>query len=224
MLTSSVDSAIPMNKKNLKFGFLFILMFAVCVILLPLAVYGDGRLDVYRNLIGSPFERIVIRYARDCLISELDHGEGKPQLAPELGDLPPTGLYMSLMDGRRVRACMGSFSPFSSNIENALIRLAEEVIYGDTRTRPLSLSEIDGLSIVLSFVGPLKEISDPYSIDFTREGLYISQEGRGGVLLPGETKTLEYGISRLLREARLDPNRACRYASFDVVAFDERRK
>ena len=117
---------------------------------------------------------------------------------------------------------MGSFSPHAVGMADTIQDLAQRVTFGDTRTRPLFLSEMEGLSLVLSFVGPLQEISDPYDIDFATQGLYLSQDGRGGVLLPGETRTLSYGIHRLQKQLGVDPQLPCRFATFEVVAFDER--
>ena len=82
---------------------------------------------------------------------------------------------------------------------------------------------MNGLSVVLSFVGPKREVLDPYQIDFTSQGLLISQNSKGAVLLPGETKTLDYGIRKLIHRHRFDTNALIRYAVFDVVVFDERK-
>ena len=201
-----------------------IILLPLCLIQLPLNTYAEDSLKAYGNLIDSSLETVIIKYARNIIISELDHECKKPEALKELEHLPPTGLFISLMKGRRVRACIGNFAPFFSDMEKALRQLARRVVYGDTRTHPLSLAEIETLSVVISFVGPLKEIVDPYSIDFSNEGLYVGQADKGGVLLPGETRTLEYGLRRLIKQHMLDPNLPCRYASFKVVVFDERRK
>ena len=190
--------------------------------LLPLPVFSGDSLDAYRQLTGSSLEERILQYARDCIAHNLDPKRELPKRVPELKKLPQTGLYLSLMKGQGVRVCIGGFTPFSNSMENAIKDLAERVTYDDTRTSPLSLSEMGELSIVLSFVGPLREITNPYAIDFTREGLYVSQGDRSGVLLPGETRTIEYGLRRLLKKTGIDSKRPCRYASFDVVVFDER--
>jgi AMMECR1 domain-containing protein len=192
------------------------------LIQLPLQVFAVDSLDLYRQLTGSLLKGRILRYARDCIVHKLDPKREMPKKVPELQELPQTGLYVSLMKGPNVRVCIGGFTPFSNTMENAINDLAGRVTYGDTRTRPLFLAEMGELSIVLSFVGPLREITNPYAIDFTREGLYISQGHRSGVLLPGETRTIEYGLRRLMKQTGIDRKKPCRYASFDVVVFDER--
>jgi hypothetical protein len=125
------------------------------------------------------------------------------------------------MRDRNVRACIGSFTPLGSGLEPAIPILAGDIVSDDIRSRPLSEQEMDTLSIVLSFVGPLREIEDPYTIDFSTEGLYAVTHGKGRVLLPGESKTLDYGLKHILR---INPSKgAVRYAAFRVVSFDERR-
>jgi len=209
-----------MNRHDfpMRSGLLLILLLT----LLPFQVFSGDFLDPYRQLTGSPLEGRILQYARDCITHKLNPKREMPKKVPELRELPQTGLYVSLMKGPDVRVCIGGFTPFSNSMENAINDLAGRVTYGDTRTRPLSLSEMEELSIVLSFVGPLMEITNPYAIDFTREGLYVSQGDRSGVLLPGETRTIEYGLRRLMKQNRIDSKRPCRYASFDVVVFDER--
>jgi AMMECR1 domain-containing protein len=194
----------------------------VLFVQVPVQVFPENPLQSYREWVGSPREKEALQFARDCILSALDPRRNMPQAVQGLEDLPRTGVYLSLMRGTEVRVCMGSFFPYSVTMAEAIQDLARRVTFGDTRTRPLFLSEMTGLSLVLSFVGPLQEVADPFSIDFATQGLYLSQEGRGGVLLPGETRTLSYGIQRLRKQLAIDPRSPVRFAAFEVVAFDER--
>ena len=51
----------------------------------------------------------------------------------------------------------------------------------------------------------------------------MSQNERTGVLLPGESRTLEYVLNKIKKQIRFDPDQPARYAAFEVVVFDERR-
>ncbi len=186
-------------------------------------VGGEDPLDVYRKAVGSPLEKRILAYARACILRVLDPDGTTPENPAGMADLPGTGMYLTLMKGRKVRACVGRFCPPSSDLARSVRVLAEEVVYHDIRTRPLSGYEMPALSLVLSFVGPRKEISDPYAVDFSTEGLYMAQMGRHAVLLPGETKTLDYGIKKLMTQIGLESGRPVRFAVFGVVAFDERK-
>ena len=200
------------------------LVFALLVLLLqmPVQVFPQDRLQTYRGWVGSPLEREALQYARNCILGALDPQRSMPETGQSLEGLPPTGVYLSLMRGTEVRVCMGSFFPHAVTMADAIRDLAGRVTFGDTRTRPLFLSEMEDLSLVISFVGPLQEVTDPFTIDFATHGLYLSQEDRGGVLLPGETRTLSYGIERLRKQLGIDPQMPIRFAAFEVVAFDER--
>jgi AMMECR1 domain-containing protein len=190
------------------------------IILWAAQALADGPLNNYRHWVGSALERDVIRYTRACILHELDPDVPVPRLKIEL---PLTGLYLTLMRDRQIRACIGTFSPRASDMRTAIRKLTEEIVYSDLRSQPLSLNEMEDLSIVLSFVGDLKEIRDPYGINFAEEGLYMSQNERAGVLLPGESRTLEYGLNKIKKQIRFDPDQPARYAAFEVVVFDERR-
>jgi len=193
-------------------------------ILLPCGAISEEPLAVYRQLKGSFFETKLLQYVRDSIVRQFD--PSAPVRKPDIENehLPPVGLYVSLMKRRNVRACVGSFYAFESDLLRALHHLAKEVIYKDIRSRPLSLSEMRKVSVVISFVGPVREIENPHSIDFSEEGLFVSQAEKGLVLLPGETKTLDYGLARLRKQNNFDPHEPVRYASFKVVVFDERSK
>ena len=122
------------------------------MILIPWAsqALADGPLNNYRYWVGSALERDVIRYTRACILHELDPDVPIPRLKIEL---PLTGLYLTLMRDRQIRACIGTFSPRASDMRTAIRKLTEEIVYSDLRSRPLSLNEMEDLSIVLSFVG-----------------------------------------------------------------------
>ena len=198
-----------------------LLMFLVCR---PPGGLAEAPLETYRRLVGSSLEARLLRFTRAAVLHQLDPETAPPQRLVELGDLPPTGLYLSLMKERVVRACIGSFTPYETNLEAAIKHLTAEVVHMDARTQPISLSEMETLSVVLSFVGPLREVEDPQRVDFTTEGVFMAQDKKGLVLLPGETRTLDFGLRKLMRQNRFDPKRPLRYAAFQVVAFDERRQ
>ena len=196
---------------------------AIAFFLLASPIGGESPLDVYREAVGSLQEKRILAYARACILHELDSGSAMPENPAGTEALPVIGMYLTLMKGRDVRACVGRFSPPSSDLARSVGTLAREVVYYDIRNRPLSLHEMAGLSLVISFVGTRKEISYPYAVDFSTEGLYMAQESRHAVLLPGEAKTLDYGIKELMTQNGLRSDGPVSYAVFRVVAFDERR-
>lgn len=191
--------------------------------LLASTIGAAGGLDHYREAVGSSLERRILAYARACIVRELDPGVEPPEHPIGTETLPKTGLYLTLMKGRDVRACVGRFSPPASDLAESIGALAKEIVYYDIRKQPLSLHEMVSLSLVLSFVGPRRAVSDPYDVDFSKEGLCMTREGRHAVLLPGETKTLDYGIKMLSARTGLRSGDPVSYAAFKVVAFDERR-
>lgn len=199
------------------------LLIGILLIFSSPAVRSEGPLDAYKGAVGTPLEKGMLAYARACVHRVLDPGNPVPDYPPDMNDLPMTGMYLTLMRGKDIRACVGSFYAPASNPAGFLRALAKYVVYDDIRKEPLSLTELAELSLVISFVGPRREILDPYSIDFSTEGLLIAQEGRHAVLLPGETRTLDYGIRMLIRQYNLSLAKPISYSTFEVIAFDERR-
>jgi AMMECR1 domain-containing protein len=192
------------------------------ILLCPIRLFSEEILAPYRSLIGSQIEKQVLQFARRAIINELISTPSPSDPKFKITPLPPTGLFLTLMKGKKVRACIGGFTPSSKDLLSRIKDLSKEVIYKDLRDRPISIVEIDELSIVISFVNDRKEIPNPYDIDFSNEGLYVAQNGRGFVLLPGETRTLEYGLNKIIERNNFDPKEPLRYVSFKTVSFDER--
>ena len=90
----------------------------------------------------------------------------------------------------------------------------------DPRAAPVAFSELEHLRIVVSFVGEPMFCPNPFLIDFRREGLMTRIGGLERLLLPGESKTLQYGIRRLLGIS--EPSKHT-FERFPVVTLDERK-
>ncbi len=200
-----------------------VILFAIFV-LISFSVISEENLSHYQQLRGSLTEKRLLQFVKNSIIHQFDPSIPIEKPDMQVENLPPVGIYLSLMKKSRVRACVGSFYTFDSDLLTELQRLAKEVIYKDTRSRPLSLSEMNNVSIVISFVGLLREIDNPHAIDFSKEGLFVSQGEKKAVLLPGETKTLAYGLEKIKKQLGFDFLVPTRYAAFRVVVFDERNR
>ncbi|MBI4773523.1 MAG: AMMECR1 domain-containing protein [Deltaproteobacteria bacterium] len=184
---------------------------------LPDAGWADVTLYPYFVMKGTASERRILNAAR----SSIQRALGADLSIPERIPWPAVraGVFISLMDGARVRACVGSFMPAEDSLSEALMSLGPHVVSVDMRREPVALEELKDLKLVVSFVGRPEPCSDPFDVDFRREGLKTVVEGRQRLLLPGESRTLSNGIRTVL--GIQDPGRAV-FERFSVVTLDER--
>jgi hypothetical protein len=177
----------------------------------------DATLGPYFVIKGTVLERRILHVARHSVRRAL--GDDVPGLERISWPTVPSGVFITLMEGHRVRACAGTFAPAESSLSEALIALGRQVVSVDTRREPPALEELGDLKLVVSFVGRPEACTDPFDIDFRREGLKTLVEGQQRLLLPGESRTLSYGIQNVLGVRH--PERAV-FERFSVVTMDER--
>ena len=177
----------------------------------------DVTLEPYFDIKGTALERRILHVAR----YSIRRATGGDSSSMERIAWPtvPAGVFITLMDGARVRACAGSFMPAENSLSEALMTLGRHVISVDLRREPVALEELGDLKLVVSFVGRPEACTDPFDIDFRREGLKTVVRGQQRLLLPGESRTLSYGIRNVLGIRH--PGRAV-FERFSVVTMDER--
>ncbi|MGH9412030.1 MAG: AmmeMemoRadiSam system protein A [Vicinamibacterales bacterium] len=129
-------------------------------------------------------QRALVAIARAAVLSAVT---GRELLAdPPPGELPPaTGAFVTLTRGGALRGCIGTLecrAPLADEIAHVAICAARE----DPRFEPVSASELDGLLIELSILGPLERIDphDAEAIVIGCHGLVVEQGRRRGLLLP----------------------------------------
>jgi AMMECR1 domain-containing protein len=135
---------------------------------------------------------------------------------------PPTGVYVSLVNGAATRACVGSVQPVAGSLRETVRALATQALSADPRHPPVRSEELAGLRVVIAFAGPGEPIADPMSVDPARDGLLIRGARASVAFLPGEART----VSWALREARrlgviVGSWRDAGYERFAVVTVTE---
>jgi len=114
----------------------------------------------------------------------------KDQRPPEFDDLEMTGTlkekrgaFVTLKKDGRLRGCIGYVEPIKplwvavrENTVNAAAR--------DPRFSPVTPAEVDSISIEISAMSPLQEVSDPETIEVGKHGIIISRGPARGLLLP----------------------------------------
>jgi len=111
--------------------------------------------------------------------------------SPSLFD--SAGAFVSLHKEGNLRGCIGTFAspePLYVTVRDMAVAACSR----DPRFVPVEADELDSISIEVSVLTPLREITDISEIEVGRHGLFITKEKFRGVLLP--QVAVEHGFDR----------------------------
>lgn len=198
------------------------------MLLITTSLWGDApvrvapRLQPYAEWSKTPAAKTLMEFVRHTVSSLI----AREKLESRNGDAfpwiqQPVGVFVTAMKGRKVRVCVGAFTPSEETMGREIVRQCKRLIAEDPRHEPLSPYELDQLQYVVSFVGSPTPIADPSLLDIWSEGLLMRWGEREAALLPGEAKTLSWGASALRRQIQVPQHETPSYASFPVVVIRE---
>jgi uncharacterized protein len=124
----------------------------------------------------------ILRLARNAIREFLETGnELQAPQDPIFEEL--RGAFVSLKMQGDLRGCIGYAEP-QLELGRTIVRCAIHSATEDPRFLPLTLSELDLVSIEISLLTPLQKINNPDEIEVGTHGIVISAGMRRGLLLP----------------------------------------
>ena len=174
----------------------------------------------------------LLKLARETAKTFLS-GQPLPQIDPKQlpDDAQRDGAsFVTLKNHGRLRGCIGNMEatgPLYESVQHNAVAACQDYRFA---SNPVTTEELDQIDIEISYLTPMKPVSDPSEIIIGRHGLLITLHGRRGVLLP--QVAYEYGWTRtefldqvcykagLPRESWKDPNVELR--SFEAEVFGEK--
>jgi AMMECR1 domain-containing protein len=171
---------------------------------LPAGAQEDASFEHWRHLDTRTQSEILVlaRRAFDAFIKEHRVIDPPSPLPAPLDQR--CGVFVSSMRNGAPRCCMGTLYPLQPNTALEIIENAVAAAGRDRRFAPIKPKEAAGLILIVSFVGKPTPISQAElaGLDPTRDGLVVKSGDRYGVVLSGETSTVE----RMLAWGRVRAN------------------
>ena len=93
------------------------------------------------------------------------------------------GCFVTLRKHGTLRGCIGTFDT-SEPLYQHVIRMSAASAFQDTRFSPVTKSELGGLRIEISVLGPLEKVSSAEEIEIGRHGVYVKRGAKSGTFLP----------------------------------------
>lgn len=162
--------------------------------------------------------------ARQAIRRYLEAGETLrvPDPLPE-GLERRAGTFVSLHRGKDLRGCVGTPVPLSPSVAEETIRNSISAATRDPRFPPLTLAELEGVTLSVDILSALEPAPSEVSWDVGRYGVLVDQGPRRGVLLPAVegVSTAEEQVEIACRKAGIDPKSSFRTHLFQVERHQE---
>jgi uncharacterized protein len=139
--------------------------------------------DARRALLQIAREAIRSRLSRGTRHEDTARGARPEARGPEDHLSRRCPAFVTLRRGDQLRGCIGHVEadrPLVDVIARAAIAAALE----DPRFPPVTVAELDEISIEISVLGPMQRVTDLSTIEVGRHGLVVQSGARRGLLLP----------------------------------------
>lgn len=134
-----------------------------------------------------------------------DRVRGTPNVIPSPQDptlQAPGAAFVTIICEGTLRGCIGYVEPVRPLAE-AVAHCAEAAAIADPRFPPVTPGELSYLRVEVSVLSPLCPVADAQEIQIGTHGLFISQAGRHGLLLPQVATEFGWDRETFLRQTCL---------------------
>jgi len=168
-------------------------------------------------------ENAYVRLARETIENYVKQGKiiTPPKDLPEEMINQKAGVFVSLKKFGDLRGCIGTFMPTQENIAQEIIKNAISAAIDDPRFPPVTVSELEELSISVDVLSAPEEVKDTSQLDPKKYGVIVSSGYKKGLLLPDleGVDTAEYQIDIAKRKAGIYPGEKVKLYRFEVKRY-----
>jgi AmmeMemoRadiSam system protein A len=132
---------------------------------------------------GSGKHHPLVSLAREAIASHLS-GDPLPQTDPPEGSDEAAGAFVSLKKAGQLRGCIGTIQSVRPTLAEEIADNAVSAATRDPRFPPLTLEELDEITISVDVLGEPEPVSGLEELDPSRYGVIVKCGWRKGVLLP----------------------------------------
>lgn len=166
-------------------------------------------------------EDIYVQLARLSVETYVKTGQKaeKPEGLPEEMLFQQAGVFVSLKKYGRLRGCIGTISPVTTNIAEEILRNGILACSEDPRFDPVQPEELEDLIYSVDVLAKPERIASINDLDPSQYGVIVTNGYRRGLLLPNleGIDTAEKQIAIAKQKANIQPEETCTLERFKVV-------
>lgn len=132
----------------------------------------------------------------------------------------PAGVFVTLSDQGKTRACWGSIYPQHKSIAEETVYATFGALTKEYRFKPIKESELKKLKIQVTVVRGMQAIANTNGVNPFREGLIVRSGGKSGVILPGEARDAYYELVLAKLKAGIKPGEPCQLYKIEAEIYD----
>jgi AmmeMemoRadiSam system protein A len=162
----------------------------------------------------------LVELARKAIAAHLS-GTSLPETEMLDGPGEATGTFVSLKKDGQLRGCIGTIQPVRPTLVQEVMDNAVSAATRDPRFLPVSLDELDSITISVDILSAPEPVSGIELLDPSRYGVVVKSGLRKGVLLPdlpGIT-TAEEQVRIAMQKAGIGRNEPVELLRFEVRRF-----
>ena len=168
-------------------------------------------------MLNNDQKKRLLHLARESIASVLEGRKINVEEPIESVFWEKGGVFVTLEHRGNLRGCIGYIKGYKS-VWQSIIEMAKAAAFHDSRFRPITLQELNDITIEISLLSELVPVSsnELEQIEVGRDGLYIEGIYGSGLLLP--QVAVEWGWDRVtfLRET-------CRKAGLGSGCYSDER-
>jgi len=168
----------------------------------------------------NDFKIEILELSRETLINYLKTNK-IPSFNSILNLQPPRPIFITLIKDGKTRGCAGSFIPIYPSLGESIINFTVIASTQDIRYPPVKFDELNEIKIKITFPENPIPVNNPFTINPLTEGLIIRKEGKEGVVLPGEAKTVNYAIKICFNNSGIKDLNGAIFYKFKGISFSE---
>jgi AmmeMemoRadiSam system protein A len=144
-------------------------------------------------------KRRLLQLARSTIEAYVRQ-EAAPAIEGDWPALDHAGAFVTLRNSRRLRGCIGTFTPLAT-LPLTIQEMAVEACC-DPRfvTCPVTCDELPQLRIEISVLSPLERTFEPCNLQVGRHGIYIRRDHRVGCFLPQVASEMRWDADTFLSQ------------------------
>jgi AmmeMemoRadiSam system protein A len=147
-------------------------------------------------------KRTLLKIARSAITSALEN-KILPSLKFQSEALNRrSGVFVTLRIGEDLRGCIGYIEPLFP-LASATQEVAVKAAMEDPRFMPVTLAELNRITIEISVLSPLSDLLDIETIEIGKHGLVIDAGYRRGLLLPQVATEYNWDRKQFLKQISL---------------------
>ena len=166
-------------------------------------------------------QMLAFKIARATIQREAGNNISLPKIPANSILNRPAPVFITIMYNNRRTGCVGSFQPQSRTLAEAIAATAVKAWRQDTRTRPLTLSQLESARLIIAIPGQRQRVTSTLGYPPDRYGIQLTSGRRTAVILPEEARTSNWALREARRLAGISPDTPAQLQVFQAALWRE---